>query len=104
MNNRRRSRDLSWTTAWQATRLILVGATAPVVRKVALVVGTILTAANQGPALVDGSATWVTGIRVFVNYVVPYVVSSIGYLASFRVPPANVDDAAEPHTNIDRQQ
>lgn len=86
MNMRRDPRELSWTTPWQATRLILVGATARVAWKVALVVGTILTAVNQGNALVDGSATWVTGVRVSFNYIVPYVVSSIGYLASCRVP------------------
>lgn len=80
----RSRRDLSWVTPWQAARLILLGATAPVAWKVALVVGTILSAANQGVALVNGSATWVTGVRVLVNFAVPYIVSSIGYLASFR--------------------
>jgi ABC-type Fe3+ transport system permease subunit len=88
-----RRRDLSWTTGWQATRLILSGATAHVAITVALVVGTILSLANQGSALVDGTATWVTWARVLVNYVVPYVVSSIGYLAPFRVRPA-ADDAS----------
>ena len=87
MSARRGSRDLSWTTVWQAARLVLVGATAHVALKVAFVVGTILSAVNQGSAVVDGSATWVTGVRVVVNYVVPYIVSSVGYLASFRTSP-----------------
>ena len=78
-------RDLSWTTPWQAVRLILVGATAPVAWKVALVVGSILSVVNQAGVVVAGGATLVTGVRVFVNYLVPYTVCSVGYLASFRV-------------------
>ncbi len=86
---------------WQAIRLILVGATAHVAFKVALVVGTVLSAANQGAALVDGSATWVTAARVFVNYLVPYMVSSGGYLASFRVQPAIHDNTPRSRTQTD---
>lgn len=87
----------------QATRLIVVGATAPVAAKVALVVGTILSAANQGGALVDGDANWVTGLRVLVNYVVPYIVSSVGYLATFRVVrPAGDDHEPRAGAELDR--
>ncbi len=87
MSAQRGARDLSWTTGWQATRLIVIGATAHVALKVALVVGTILSAANQGSTVLNGSATWATGVRILVNYLVPYVVSSVGYLASFRIRP-----------------
>jgi hypothetical protein len=53
---------------------------------VALVVGTILSAVNQGATIVDGTATWVTWVRVGVNYCVPFCVASIGFLAARRVP------------------
>ncbi len=101
MKHRREGRDLTWTTARQATRLILVGATARVSVKVALVVGAILSAANQGAALVNGSATWVTWTRVFVNFLVPYLVSSIGYLASFHVDTPNRDNADDSRSKRD---
>lgn len=97
----RKGRDLTWTTARQATRLILIGATAHVSIKVALVVGTILSAANQGAALVNGSATWVTWTRVLVNFLVPYLVSSVGYLASFRLDASNDDKAADSRSETD---
>jgi hypothetical protein len=102
MRPRPQPRDLSWTTIWQAIGRIATGATAPVALKVALVVGTILSAANQGIALVDGTATWVTWIRVFVNYLVPYIVSSIGYLAPFKIRPATDAGASASSTETER--
>ncbi len=73
-----------WTTAIDGCRLILRGVTFRTGARVAVVVGTILTAVNQGAVIVGADATVVTWIRVGVNYVVPFVVSSIGYLAPFR--------------------
>ncbi len=56
---------------------------------VALVVGTILSAVNQGSTIVDGATTWVTWVRVGVNYCVPFVVASIGFLSACRLAPAD---------------
>jgi len=44
------------------------------------VVGTVLSLVNQGSIILKGHATMSTWVRVAVNYVVPYLVSSIGWL------------------------
>ncbi len=79
-----RQTDLVWATPRQALLLILRGATFHPAGRVALVVGTLLTLANQGTVLLGGHLGPLTVLRVLTNYVVPYVVSSLGYLASFR--------------------
>lgn len=56
---------------------------------VALVVGTILSAVNQGSTIIEGAATGVTWVRVGVNYCVPFVVASIGFLSACRSAPAD---------------
>ncbi len=76
-----------WTTRLEACRLVLRGVTFRTCSRVALVVGTILTVVNQGSVIAGGDATAATWVRVGVNYVVPFVVSSIGYLAPFRRRP-----------------
>ena len=73
-----------WRTPWEATVLICRGVTFHTAVRVALVVGTILTVVNQGSVMVGGDSTIATWIRVVINYLVPYLVSSIGYLAPFR--------------------
>jgi hypothetical protein len=73
-----------WSTPIDACRLILRGVTFRTCVRVAIVVGTILTAVNQGSVIADGHASAATWIRVGVNYAVPFIVSSIGYLAPFR--------------------
>ncbi|MDE3202625.1 MAG: nitrate/nitrite transporter NrtS [Acidobacteriota bacterium] len=50
----------------------------------ALVVGTILSAVNQGAVITSGRFGLTAGVRVAVNYLVPFTVASIGYLAPFR--------------------
>ncbi len=52
--------------------------------KIALVVGTILTAINQGDVILGGHATFVTWIKTALNYCVPFVVSNLGLLAGKR--------------------
>jgi hypothetical protein len=66
-----------WTTNREGAVLIARG--------VALVVGTILTLVNQGAIMMDGDSTVGTWVRVGVNYLVPYLVSSVGYIAPFRM-------------------
>lgn len=51
---------------------------------IALVVGTALSAVNQGGVILAGGATGATWIRVGVNYLVPFLVSSSGFYASQR--------------------
>lgn len=73
-----------WHTWTQAARHLCTGATVHVAAPVALVVGTILTAINQGTVIANGDLTWALWARVAANYTVPFVVSSTGYLAAGR--------------------
>lgn len=74
----------SWSNPLQAIGLIARGYTFRTAAPIALVVGTILSLVNQGALMVDGGANGATWVRIGVNYLVPYVVSSIGYLAPFK--------------------
>lgn len=47
----------------------------------ALIVGSILSAINQGSVILGGDATEATWLRVFVNYLTPFVVASIGFVS-----------------------
>ncbi len=73
-----------WRTTRQAIALILRGVTFPTASRVSAIVGTLLSAVNQGSVIVAGHANAVTALRVIVNYAVPYTVASVGYLAPFR--------------------
>jgi hypothetical protein len=75
----------TWSEPREAVALLLRGATAAAVWRVALAVGTVLSAANQGSVIVGGEATWATWARVAFNYLVPYVVASMGFLTACRV-------------------
>ncbi len=77
----------AWSTWIEAATLIGRGVTFATAVRVAAVVGTLLSVVNQGAVIAAGNAASSTWIRVGVNYLVPYVVSSIGYLAPFRVRP-----------------
>lgn len=70
-----------WDSYGQAVHLFLRGATFPTAARIALVVGTWLTAVNQGGAVLDGEVPWV---KVVLNYLTPFVVASLGYLAARR--------------------
>jgi hypothetical protein len=76
-----------WSSPAEGCRLVLRGVTFRTCARVALVVGTILTLVNQGSVILGGDATPATWVRVGVNYLVPFIVSSIGYLAPFRCRP-----------------
>ena len=52
--------------------------------KIALVVGTIFTVINEVEELADGKGTWITGIKIAVNYLVPFVVANLGVLVAHR--------------------
>ena len=50
--------------------------------RIALIVGTILSTINQGYLIWGGRANYVTWIRVVANYIVPFCVSSTGFLTA----------------------
>lgn len=77
----------AWTTRVEGCRLVMRGVTFRTCARVALVVGTLLTVVNQGSVIAGGDSTVATWLRVGVNYLVPFIVSSIGYLAPFRCQP-----------------
>ena len=76
---------LAWRTWPEAIGLIVRGATFDRTWRVALVVGTVLSLGNQATHIVDDPGNWVTWVRVGFNYVVPFLVASVGYLTAFRV-------------------
>jgi hypothetical protein len=49
---------------------------------IALVVGTILTAVNEGDLLVAGEVQGSFGWKIPLNYLVPFAVSTLGYLSA----------------------
>ncbi|MDJ0346602.1 nitrate/nitrite transporter NrtS [Streptomyces sp. H10-C2] len=73
----------TWTRPGEAVRLLLCGRTAG---PVSVVVGTLLSAVNQGAVIGAGQADTGTWVRVAVNYLVPFLVASFGYLSARRVP------------------
>lgn len=83
-----------WITPVKAALLILKGTTRRIALPVALVVGTLLSAVNQAPALIHGHHGGATIIRIAVNYLVPYTVSSIGFLSAGRTRRTDDDNQA----------
>ncbi len=73
--------DMAAAPAW---RLIVTGATLRYVWRIPLLVGTLLTLVNQGTRLTGGFEAAVI-LPVVFNYVTPYVVSSLGFLAAQRI-------------------
>jgi hypothetical protein len=71
----------TWITYREALGLFLRGATAPTASRIALVVGTWLSLMNQGRLILHGHPPWV---RIALNYLTPFVVASLGYLAARR--------------------
>lgn len=53
---------------------------------IALIVGTVLTAINQGDLLVTRDATVALLWKVPLTYAVPFVVATVGALMGARVP------------------
>lgn len=48
---------------------------------IAIVVGVILTAINQGGVILGGDATAATWVRCALNFLVPFLVSNAGLLS-----------------------
>jgi SAM-dependent methyltransferase len=75
----------SWKLPRDALLLVARGRTARTALPVAAVVGTVLSLVNHGAVIVEGTAGTGTWVRVAVNYAVPFIVASIGYLLARRV-------------------
>jgi hypothetical protein len=73
-----------WTRPPEAIALVLRGRTARVAVPVAAVVGTVISLVNQGSVVIEGQETGVTWVRIAVNYLVPFIVASVAYLAACR--------------------
>jgi hypothetical protein len=56
--------------------------------RIALVVGTVLTLINQADVILGGDATWLTGVKVALNYCVPFIVSNLGVISGARTAQA----------------
>jgi hypothetical protein len=76
----------TWTRPREAVLWMLRGRTARTATPVALVVGAVLSAVNQGPVIISGRIEWSTWLRVAVNFLVPFLVASAGYLSARRRP------------------
>lgn len=76
--------NLSWHRRRDALKLFLRGVTVRAAWPTAVVVGTVLSLANQGDVIAGGDADLQTWLRVAFNYLVPFVVASIGFLAAYR--------------------
>lgn len=76
--------ELAWRRRREEIALLLRGATVRPAWLTAVVVGTLLSAANQGTVLVSGDATAQTWLRIVFNYAVPFVVASLGFLSAHR--------------------
>ena len=75
-----------WSRPGDAIRLFTRGATLRACVPVALVVGCVLSAINEGARIAAGHAGWPTWVQVGLNFVVPFLVSSYGYLTAARAP------------------
>ena len=82
----KRSQLPPWERPREACRLVLTGATAPISGPVAAVVGTLLTAVNQGAVLLEGELSIPSVVRIAANYAIPYCVSSYSALSAVRSP------------------
>jgi hypothetical protein len=74
-----------WSRPGEAARLFIRGITVRPSVPVAAIVGCVLSAINEGPAVAAGHAGWLTWVQIGLNFVVPFLVSSYGYLAAARI-------------------
>ncbi|MDQ3113740.1 MAG: nitrate/nitrite transporter NrtS [Actinomycetota bacterium] len=77
---------MTWSRPGEGVLLFLRGRTARTAAPVAAVVGTVLSAVNQGDVVLGGDAGLSTWVRIAVNYLVPFLVASFGFLAARRTP------------------
>lgn len=75
-----------WSAPSDAVRQLLHGATLRTCTPVALVVGTVLSAVNQGDVLLAGMGDGRVVVKVAANLLVPFLTSSTGALLAVRRP------------------
>ncbi len=56
---------------------------------IALIVGTVLTAINQGDVLFTGHVTGALLLKIPLTYAVPFVVATLGAMTAAKVPHSN---------------
>ncbi|MFT5701397.1 MAG: hypothetical protein ACI8ZB_004289 [Desulforhopalus sp.] len=78
------SNNIEWETWPQALRLFVHGITLTSCVPVALIVGTLLSTINQSDVIISGAATLFTLLKVGMNFVIPFCVSSYGFLKGCR--------------------
>ncbi len=83
-----------WSRPGEGIRLFARGVTPRPCVPVAAVVGCVLSAINEGARIAAGSAGWTTWVQVGLNFVVPFLVSSYGYLTAARMPGGGRRDRA----------
>ena len=77
--------DETWRTAGEAVRLACRPSTLRRTIFIAVVVGTLLSVVNQADVVAGGDADTTTWMRIAVNYLVPFCVSTAGFLSACRL-------------------
>lgn len=80
----RNTNKMEWATWPEAFTLFFHGVTLQTCIPVAIVVGLILSTINQSDVIANGNATSLTWVKVGMNFVVPFCVSSYGFLNARR--------------------
>ena len=75
-----------WATPREALRVARLPGTLRRTLVIAAIVGTLLSIVNQGELIIRGDGDALTWIRVVVNYLVPFCVSTAGFLGACRAP------------------
>lgn len=65
--------------------------------RIALIVGVLLTAINQGAVITAGQATAATWVRSGLNFIVPFLVSNAGLLSGRHPEPGSGGPGPEEH-------
>ncbi len=71
---------------------------------IALVVGTWLTAFNQGDLIIQGDWTLILGGKVVLNYLTPFVVANLGLIARTMPAETPVHETPRRQTTVRRKQ
>lgn len=82
---------VSWVTPREGMVLWLSPSTLRSTLRIALIVGTLLSLINQGHLIAAGDVSAATWMRVAANYLIPWAVSSVGFLSASRREPAKAD-------------
>lgn len=73
-----------WRTLSEAAAVAVRRSTLRRTLPIALTVGTLLTAINLGGTILGDRATAATWVRVALNFLIPLLVSTFGYLSATR--------------------